>query len=84
MTTFTKGCDYLKVVSLFKKSSIMLGMRQYNKSGPFFILKIRRINGEIISTHRVDTLPENWTEDYKQEIKGIADRFLVCRSRNIQ
>ncbi|SDP01955.1 hypothetical protein SAMN04487897_13112 [Paenibacillus sp. yr247] len=84
MTTFTKGCDYLKIVSLFENSTVMLALRHYNEYGPFYIIKLRRTTGEILSSHRVDTLPVNWTEDFKQEIKGIADRFIVNSSRKIQ
>jgi hypothetical protein len=61
----------------------MLGMRQYRENGPFFIIKMRRETGEILSAHRIEELPMNWPDSFVQELKDTADRFFVRSNRKI-
>ncbi len=71
------------LVSLFNDSSIMLAMRQYKKNGPFFIIKMNRNTGDIISCYRIDEMPTNWPLPFIEEIKEIADRFIINRSKKV-
>jgi hypothetical protein len=68
---------------LFNESPVMLGLRHYKQEGPFFIIKMRRSTGDMISYHRVDKLPANWSESFIVEMKEIADRFYVNSDRRI-
>lgn len=69
------------LIQLFHKSPVIMAMRHYKDKGPYFIIKISRITGEIISSYRIDDLPRNWSSSFIQEMVETADRYLVSRKK---
>jgi hypothetical protein len=73
----------MQLVSLFSESSVMLAMRQYKQNGPYFMIKLKRNTGDIISCYRINEMPSNWPPPFIEEIKETADRFIVNRSKKV-
>ncbi|WP_150274101.1 hypothetical protein [Paenibacillus tepidiphilus] len=69
------------LIQLFHKSPVIMAMRHYRDKGPYFIIKISRNSGEIVSSYRIDELPKNWSDSFVQELLETADRYLVSNRK---